>query len=106
MMFAIIKSGGRQLRVEPGTVVSVDHRAEPDGEAITFDNVLFVSTDDGGFVSGSPRVAGATVTGIIDGQTKGTKIRVFVKKRRKGMRRTLGHRAQFTNVRITGIETA
>ena len=106
MMYAIIKSGGRQLRVEPGTVVSVDHRAEPDGEAITFDDVLFVSTDDGGFVSGSPRVTGATVTGVIDGQTQGKKIRVFMKKRRKGMRRTLGHRAQFTNVRITGIETA
>ena len=105
-MFAIIKSGGRQLRVEPGSVVSVDHRAETEGQAVTFDDVLFVSNDDGGFVSGSPNVAGAAVTGVIDGQTKGKKIRVFVKKRRKGMLRTLGHRAQFTNVRITGIETA
>ena len=105
-MFAIIKSGGRQLRVEPGSVVSVDHRAETEGQAVTFDDVLFVSNDDGPFVSGSPNVAGAAVTGVIDGQTKGKKIRVFVKKRRKGMRRTLGHRAQFTNVRITGIETA
>ena len=47
MMFAIIKSGGRQLRVEPGSVVSVDHRTETEGQAVTFDDVLFVSDDDG-----------------------------------------------------------
>ena len=105
-MYAIIQSGGRQVKVEPGSVVSVDHRAEPAGDAITFDQVLFVSNDDGGFVSGSPHVAGAKVTGVIDGQEQAKKLRVFVKKRRKGMRRTIGHRTKLTRVRITGIETS
>ena len=45
-MFAIIKSGGRQLRVEPGSVVSVDHRTETEGQAVTFDDVLFRDTAD------------------------------------------------------------
>ena len=104
-VYAIIESGGRQLRVEPGAVVTVYHIPEPAGEPVTFDNVLFVASDDGAFVSGSPHVAGATVTGIVDGEEQGKKIRVFMKKRRKGMRKTSGHRTQLTRVRITGIET-
>ena len=106
MVYAIIDSGGRQVRVEPGRVVSVDQRPEPAGQTITFDSVLFLAKDDGGFVSGSPHVAGARVSGVIDEVVRGKKIRVFVKKRRKGMRKTIGHRARFTQVRITGIETA
>ena len=105
LVYAIIESGGRQLRVEPGAIVSVYHRPEPAGEAVTFENVLFVASDDGAFVSGSPNVAGATVTGVVDGDALDKKIRVFVKKRRKGMRKTIGHRTQLTRVRIAGIET-
>lgn len=104
-VYAIIDSGGRQVRVEPGAVVSLYRRPEPAGESVIFDNVLFVASDDGAFVSGSPHVAGATVTGVVDGEAQGKKIRVFMKKRRKGMRRTIGHRTQLTRVRITGIET-
>lgn len=105
-MFAIIQSGGRQVRVEPGATVTVDHRAEPAGESITFDQVLLVGQDDGGFVAGSPTVAGATVTGVVEGDVQDKKIRVFTKKRRKGWRRTLGHRTRRTRVTITGIETS
>ena len=105
LVYAIIDSGGRQVRVEPGAVVSVYRRPEPAGKSVTFDSVLFVANDDGAFVSGSPHVAGATVTGVVDGEAQGKKIRVFVKKRRKGMRKTIGHRTQLTRVRITGIET-
>ena len=75
------------------------------GEAVTFDNVLLVATDDGTFVSGTPHVAGAKVLGIIEGEVLDNKVRVFIKKRRKGMRRTIGHRTKFTQVRITDIET-
>jgi large subunit ribosomal protein L21 len=103
-MYAIIQAGGRQVRVEPGQVISVDRSADGGGQAVTFDDVLFVSSDDGHFVSGSPRVAGVQVTGIIEGDYRGKKIRVFTKKRRKGMRRTIGHRTQLTRVRITGID--
>ena len=105
MVYAIIQSGGRQVRVEPGSTVSVDHRPESAGQAITFEEVLFVGTDDGGFVTGAPHVAGARVTGVAAGDAQDKKIRVFTKKRRKGMRRTTGHRTRQTRVRITGIET-
>ena len=104
-MYAIIQSGGRQIRVEPGAVVNVDHRPEAEGDPISFDEVLFVGSDDGGYVSGSPHVTGTRVTGVVAGEEKGTKVRVFIKKRRKGMRRTLGHRTRWTQVRITGIES-
>ena len=104
-MYAIIESGGRQVRVEPGAVVTVDHIALPAGEQITSSRVLFVAGDDGSFIAGAPFVAGARVTAVVDGAERGPKIRVFRKKRRKGRRRTLGHRAALTRVRITGIET-
>ena len=104
-MFAIIQSGGRQVRVEPGTVVAVDRRPDAPGHEVAFDQVLFLASDGGEFVTGSPTVPGARVTGVIDGEDQGPKIRVFRKKRRKGMRRTTGHRAKLTRVRITGIET-
>ena len=102
-MYAIISSGGRQVRVEPGAVVTVDLMADQAGDAVTFERVLFVDKD-GACVSGAPYVAGATVTGVVDAQTQGPKVRVFKRKRRKGMQRTTGHRARLTRVRITGIE--
>ena len=101
-MYAVIQSGGRQLKVEPGAVVSVDHLAAPAGDPIVFDHVLFVAEDDGRFTAGSPLVDGARVVGVVDGASQGPKIRVM---RKKGMRRTTGHRAKLTRVRITGIET-
>ncbi len=104
-MYAVIQSGGRQVRVEPGAVVTVDHIALPAGEQITSRQVLFVADDDGSFVAGAPFVSGARVTGIVDGPERGPKIRVFRKKRRKGRRRTIGHRTALTRVRITAIET-
>lgn len=102
-MFAIIQSGGRQLRVEEGAIVTVDHLDQPVGEAVTFDRVLFV--DDGGSrTAGTPFIESASVTGVVDEQARGPKIRVFRKKRRKAWRRTLGHRTAQTKVRITGIQ--
>ena len=104
-MFAIIQSGGRQVRVEEGTVVTVDHIDKPVGNTITFDQVLFIDKDNSLF-TGQPFIDSATVTGIIDEQGRGDKIRVFRKKRRKAWRRTLGHRTALTKVRITGIEAS
>ena len=106
-MFAIIESGGRQLKVSKGSVVTVDHfEAEP-GQEVSIDRVLFVQKgdDDGGEVlAGAPYVANVRVVGVIDGESRGPKIRVFKKKRRKGMRRTKGHRSTLTRVRITDIQ--
>ena len=104
-MYAVIQTGGKQLKVEPGAVVSVDRLAVPAGDAVVFDQVLFVAADGGQFTSGAPLVDGARVVGVVDGAGQGPKIRVLRKKRRKAMRRTIGHRAKLTRVRITGIET-
>lgn len=90
------------MRVEEGALVTIDHVDLPIGEQLTLKRVLFFSSDNTR-VSGTPFIESATVTGIIEEQNRGPKIRVFRKKRRKGWRRTIGHRACLTRVRITDI---
>jgi large subunit ribosomal protein L21 len=105
-VFAIIESGGRQVKVSPGSIVDVDRIDAQAGDEVSIDRVLFVQKDekDGGEVfAGAPFVANAKVLAVIDGESRGPKIRVFKKKRRKGMRRTKGHRSTLTRVRITEI---
>ncbi len=101
-MFAIVEAGGRQEKVTPGASVLVDRLDVEPGAEVTFDRVLLVETD-GGVMAGAPYVAGATVTAVVEAQTKGKKIRVFKMKRRKQYRRTRGHRTQQTRVRVTSI---
>ena len=102
-MYAIIQSGGHQIKVtKGGTALVAGTVAEP-GAAVTIEQVLLVEKDGGEIVAGSPYVANARVTVVVDGEKLGPKIRVFKKKRRKGMRRTKGHRAVYTQVRITDI---
>jgi len=74
------------------------------GQEMAFGQVLLISKDDGELLAGAPTIAGARVVGVVEGESRGPKIRVFKKKRRKGMRRTKGHRATFTQVRITEIQ--
>ena len=102
-MYAIIHTGGRQARVTPGAVVIVDGTVAEKGEQVTLEQILLVEKDGGEVLAGAPYVANAKVVAVVDGETRGPKIRVFKKKRRKGMRRTKGHRAVFTRVRITEI---
>ena len=102
-MFAIIQSGGRQVKVTPGSVVTVDRIDAKQGEEVSIDRVLFLEKDGGEVLAGSPFVANVKVVGIIDGETRGPKIRVFKKKRRKGMRRTKGHRSTLTRIRVKDI---
>lgn len=102
-MYAIIQSGGRQVRVDPGAVVTLDRLAAQPGQEVTFDRVLFVEKDGGQVLAGAPYVANARVIGVVDGEARGPKIRVFKKKRRKGMRRTKGHRSVLTRVAIKEI---
>ena len=103
-MFAIIQSGGRQVKVAPGTVITVDRFSARPGEEVSIDRVLFLEKDGGEVIAGAPFVANVRVIGVVDGETRGPKIRVFKKKRRKGMRRTKGHRSTLTRVRVTGID--
>jgi large subunit ribosomal protein L21 len=103
-MYALIETGGKQYRVAPGDVLDVE-RLQGTGEAgdsVEFDRVLMVSGDDGVTV-GTPTVAGATVRASVVGEVRGPKIRVFKMKRRKGYRRTRGHRQDLLRVRIEGI---
>jgi large subunit ribosomal protein L21 len=102
-MFAIVETGGRQEKVTPGTVVAIDRLAVEVGAEVTFDRVLLVETGDGQVVTGAPYVSGARVVGVVEAETKGKKIRVFKKKRRKQYRRTKGHRTIQTRVKVTAI---
>jgi large subunit ribosomal protein L21 len=103
-MFAIVEAGGRQEKVEPGILVVVDRLDVEPGAEVTFDKVLLVETEAGDVVTGTPYVAGASVTGVVEAQSKGKKIRVFKMKRRKQYRRTQGHRSLLTRVRVKAIQ--
>ena len=102
-MFAIIQSGGRQVKVSPGDVISVDRFDASSGDEVTIDQVLVLEKDGGEVLAGSPYVPNVKVVGVVDGEARGPKIRIFKKKRRKGMRRTRGHRSTYTQVRIKDI---
>jgi len=102
-VYAIIRSGGRQVRVAPGSTINVDRVPASPGDEVSIAEVLLVEKDGGDVLAGTPLVDGARVLGVIEGETRGPKIRVFKKKRRKGMRRTRGHRATYTTVRIKDI---
>jgi large subunit ribosomal protein L21 len=103
MMYAIVQAGGRQLKVTQGSVATLDGTAGEPGAELTLNQVLLVEKDGGEIVAGAPFVAGARILAVVEGETRGPKIRVFKKKRRKGMRRTKGHRATYTRVRIKEI---
>jgi large subunit ribosomal protein L21 len=103
-VYAIIQSGGHQVKVAPGLVVEVDRFEAKPGDEISIDRVLFVERDGGEILAGAPFVANAKVLGVVAGEARGPKIRVFKKKRRKGFRRTKGHRSTLVRVRITDIQ--
>lgn len=103
-MYAIFRAQGKQFRAEKGMTIQLPlmDEAEP-GATITFDEVLLASDGDK-VVAGTPVVKGASVTAEVVGLKKGEKIYVFKFKRRKNYRRKTGHRAKFTEVRITGLK--
>jgi large subunit ribosomal protein L21 len=102
-MFAVIKTGGKQYRVAPDEVISVDKVKGERGEIVEFGEVLLVGGDQ--VQVGSPTVAGAAVAGEVVEQGRGPKVIAFKKRRRKNSRRKRGHRQEFTRVRITEILT-
>jgi large subunit ribosomal protein L21 len=99
-VFAIIQSGGRQVKVAPGAVVEVDRVDAKAGDEVSIDRVLFLEKDGGEVLAGAPFVANVQVVGVGEGESRGPKIRVFKKKRRKGQRNTKGHRSTYTRVRV------
>jgi len=102
-MYAIIRTGGKQFRAEPGKTIKVPSLAADVGETVTFDDVLITHTDDEVKV-GQPTVDGASVTGEVVEHGKGEKIIVFKWKRRKNYRRKQGHRQKYTAIRIDEIK--
>ncbi len=102
-MYAIIRTGGKQFRAEPGKTIKVPSLKVEVGESVTFEDVLLTSTDDG-LKLGEPTVPGVTVTGEVVEQGKDKKIIVFKWKRRKNYRRKQGHRQKYTAVRIDEIQ--
>jgi large subunit ribosomal protein L21 len=103
-MFAVIKTGGKQYRVSKDDVIAVEKLTGESGDVISFTDVLMLA-GEGDPQLGAPLVDGVTVTGEVVEQTRGAKILVFKKKRRKNYRRTQGHRQHITLVRITDIFT-
>jgi large subunit ribosomal protein L21 len=104
-MYAIVETGGKQYRVEPGTVLLVETLPGEVGSMVELKQVRLVQSD-AGLVVGRPLITGARVNAEIMQQARTRSIMVFKKKRRKNYRRTKGHRQGFTQLRIRGIETA
>ncbi|MCY4048358.1 MAG: 50S ribosomal protein L21 [Hyphomicrobiales bacterium] len=105
-MFAIIKSGGKQYRVQQEQTIAVEKLPGEVGAQVALRDVLMLGSGDaeGVTVAGEPLIADACVHAEIIKQDRLPKIRVFKKKRRKKYKRTLGHRQQMTWLRIDGIE--
>ncbi|MBA4804485.1 MAG: 50S ribosomal protein L21 [Brevundimonas sp.] len=104
-MYAVIKTGGKQYRVQPGDVIVVEKLDGEAGSDVKFGEVLMLGGDKGVTV-GAPLIDGASVAATLVETRKGEKIKIFKKIRRQGYRRTNGHRQMESVLRITGIEGA
>jgi len=104
MAYAIIQTGGRQFRVQPGDVLDVELLGVEAGKTTTFDEVLLAS--DGEAVKiGEPLVKGAQVTAeVLEDVRKAPKVVSYKFKRRKGYHRTVGHRQKLTRVKVGEIK--
>jgi len=104
-MYAVIKTGGKQYRVQAGDLLVVEKLEGEPGAAVAFGEVLMLG--DGEAVTvGAPLVDGAVVTGALIETRKGEKVKIFKKIRRQGYRRTRGHRQLESVVRVTSVAGA
>ena len=102
-MEAVIATGGKQYRVTPGQVISVEKLAGEPGAPVAFTSVVLVTRDDE-VITSAERLRTAKVSGEVVAQGRGKKVEVVKFKRRKNYRRHRGHRQAATKVRITTIE--
>ncbi|WP_105995566.1 50S ribosomal protein L21 [Staphylococcus agnetis] len=100
-MFAIIETGGKQIKVEEGQEIYVEKLNGNEGDTFTFDKVLFVGGDS--ITDGAPTIEGATVSAKINKHGRGKKITVFTYRRRKDSKRKKGHRQPYTKLTIDKI---
>lgn len=103
-MYAVVRTGGKQLRVEPGASVRVEKLPGEVGDEVSLDEVLLVGGGEGDLRIGTPLVDGARVVGVITDQGRGPKITIFKMKRRKQYRRKQGHRQAYTEIRVDRVE--
>ena len=101
-MFAVIRTGGKQFRAEPGRTLLIPSLDVEEGELVTFDDVLLAGSGEEVSV-GEPTLEGVKVTAEVLAHDRTKKIIVFKRKRRKGYRRKQGHRQNFTVVRVADI---
>jgi large subunit ribosomal protein L21 len=101
-MYAVIKTGGKQYKVSEGDTLNVEKIDGEKGNEVVFEEILMISRE-GEIKVGTPYVEGAKVTGEIVAQTRGSKIKVFKMKRRKGYRKKTGHRQELTGLKIKEI---
>jgi large subunit ribosomal protein L21 len=104
-MYAVIETGGKQYRVAQGDDFMVEKLPGQVGDPVVFDKVL-MTVDGENIQVGKPYVENVKVLGRLKRQDKGKKVMVFKFKRRKGYRRTKGHRQPFSLVKVEGIEVA
>ena len=101
-MYAVVRTGGKQHRVQTGERVKVEKLDGDVGAEVTLDDVLLI-VGEGEPKLGRPVVSGAKVSAKIVAQGRGEKVRVFKRRKRKGFHKTIGHRQSFTEIEITGI---
>jgi large subunit ribosomal protein L21 len=102
-MYAVVRTGGKQIRVQPGEAVWVERLPGEVGATIELGEVLLIGGGESARV-GTPVVAGARVVATITGHGRGEKITIFKAKRRKRYRRKIGHRQEYTRIRVDAIE--
>ncbi len=103
-MYAVIHTGGKQYRVEPGSTIKVEKIESAAGDKVEITAVSLIRNDEGSLVLGTPWIEGARVLATVIGQKQDKKVRIFKKKKRKQYKRTTGHRQEFTSIRIEQIE--
>ncbi|MFO0661337.1 MAG: 50S ribosomal protein L21 [Polyangiaceae bacterium] len=102
-MYAVIKTGGKQYRVEAGARLRIEKIAGAPGDKVTFDEVLLIGGGEGAPKIGQPKVTGAKVAATIVAQDRAKKLIVFKFRRRKNYRRKAGHRQPYTEVKVDAI---
>ena len=103
-MYAIIQTGGKQYKVQSGDVIEVEKLDAAKDSEVVFDQVLAISGEDGKLNIGTPMLSGAKVAGKVLDEFRAKKVIAFKMKRRKGYRRTHGHRQTLTRVEIGAIQ--
>lgn len=101
-MYAIVKTGGKQYRVQAGDTITIEKLSSEVGSEVAFEEVLLIG-QEGRSIVGKPIVAGASVTGVVQEHGRGRKIVVFTYKPKKNIRKKKGHRQPFTKVLIENI---